>query len=377
MPSSLQDRNTRKSRKSAGSGAWRAFIRLRSWGQAGSPNLSLLAKAYRDAKVNRTAEFLMCCRVASVGKVQGKQLKHKSTSCFGIKGREVRRASMKQQKQGFWQRTRGLAVHERSSVLAAQGHMHRHSLRDAMTYGRAQERLATKQSREDIQKAADILREFESTTGKQQLNDLLSALPDLRDEKSLLTPVPVEMGTCFALSTGIDKTISKAAGWAASSRKTNVSQSLYQEWQSRHEPVEAHPSVHMPKDEKPHPCRLAGTCICTGEGILLRKLAGSIRASMKRACPGLAASNPLTSGNIVLQLLGESPSTQNDTRSQHHRQSLWLHVSAMYYSPYRPTYHELFAASRGEDGSDADPSNRRQLLKVGRPLCMCDSANCS
>eukprot|EP00971_Amphidinium_carterae_P175667 3481791-Amphidinium_carterae.1 len=323
---------------------------MQSWGHRGTPNLAVMATEYRHAKLHGSAEYLLACRVAKAGGVNGRHLQSKSTSCFGIKGREVRRAGIKCKRKAFWQRTRSLPLHERSKQLAEQGDLHGYSVNEAMTFGRTLERLDAKKTRQDLQNAAATLRQFEETLGAEQLKSFLAAVPGLKAQKPVLTPVPVETGVCFAIGPGIEESISQAVAWASSSRTTNLPQGLAREWSARHEPVGAH-EFHQgaSKENRANTCRLAGMCVCKGSGLQLRKLARAIRSCMKKACPGAAATNPLAYGSIVVQLVSEGTSATIHATGKDPK-SYWLHVAAMYFSPYRPTYHALVEAAPGLDG---------------------------
>eukprot|EP00971_Amphidinium_carterae_P226871 4499515-Amphidinium_carterae.2 len=338
-----------KSRQRPGGGPWRAFVYLCSARQEAKPKLGDIARQYRKERLANSALYKKACMVGRAGRLMGHKLKS-NKSCFGVRQRTLKRAQSRRCKDALWQHTHDLSITDRSHALAAHAQAQKGTLKDGIAAARYQQRMDTLKKKAELEGAMTDLKHFEENFGQQQLRDVIAALPALSEISSSLTPVPMQVGCCFSHAGGREHEVTNGVAWGSLSGKTNVPVALEKEWQYRHATI-MHNNI-PPSDVK------------VVDGKKLHKFRNMVKTTMRRAFPGLAATNPLGTGSIVLQFVGCLTTSLSGDHGMDDfaPQEYWFHVSTMYFSPFRPTFHELVTIV---DAEETDSALNRVMLQVG------------
>eukprot|EP00971_Amphidinium_carterae_P349560 6491080-Amphidinium_carterae.1 len=106
-----------KKRKGAG-GVWRAWVRYHTLGKSGKPNLGQLATKYRAAKAAGDPLLLELQKLAAAATLAATHKQNKSSSSFGLRGKDAKIVTKRSGKMALWRMCRGMGKHAKSKVLA-------------------------------------------------------------------------------------------------------------------------------------------------------------------------------------------------------------------------------------------------------------------
>ena len=363
-----------KKKTSPRGGRWRAWIRYKSQGQKGTPNITELARSYHDAVVAECPDLLdlarhgaaatKACRIA-VRKIKG--------SSFGITGRLALSKCRRQVKAAFWHKTCGMSVSDRALAIAEHRGTHGvqgDALQSAMSMARSHQNMDGRNKVRQVEADLKAVEMYESSAGLQSLSKLTELLPWLLPES--LKPVPMGKSACFSFKPSGQETATMGCAWAGASRKTNVGPCLEEAWAEQHQTVMHNmcPPVGV-AGAMSSVCRDAGICICSVQGRRLYRFRNALLRQMKASFKEPSKRNLLAEGFVVAHLscisgpMEDGPDSGPGEGGMH---DLWLHVGLQYFSPYRPTYHILQKVdSPDHEEQDATPC---VYLKANSDVCV-------
>ena len=364
-------------RRFVGGGAWRAFLHRRFSGQRGGrPDIKAAAVDYHAMLTNQDPAHAHDHSIGVAAKMFATMKQsHQRGSNFGPDRRSLQRTVNRQARVSFWHRTKQLPPQARSSALAVQADFQGKGLGAVVALARDQHRQDKQVKARQHELDLSVLESFETGPGQECIDKIAKIMPALNLNKHTVTPVPTTLGVCFDLHPPDSRRVCKGLAWAGATQKTNLAIHLEQQWIEHHKTVEHNQC--MPIASVPSTlgdCVLAGRCVCNGAGLTLMTMRNSLQKHMKSYFKFNPDKASLRDGNVVVQLR-VSPGQHDHA---HNVADVWLHVAAMYFSPYRPTYHEL----RPFEGPDlcGDASAGRVLLEVmlleqlpqiAVPLCVC------
>ena len=197
------------------------------------------------------------------------------------------------------------------------------------------------------------LEDFQQTKGAEAVARALEAMPALR--RYSLKLVPIGRHTVLELTPDqIQQRATRLASWACGQRGSNVGSNLDRLWAERHQTI-TEPSASQAEHGQ-HPsskCADAGVCLCTGAGLGLKQLHNALLRMMKRRFQG-KAKQELADGLYTLRLFADRASEDSALPAAEgsHDEEHILHLSLMYWKPYRPTFHKLVRSERPKGEAD-------------------------
>eukprot|EP00971_Amphidinium_carterae_P224126 4447366-Amphidinium_carterae.1 len=332
-------------------GAWRAFVRLKSLQQSGTPNLSDLASDYRVAKAEGSAMLQHAERLSQAAVLRPfVRQQSRSLSSMGPRAREIKRETLKMHRHALWQQTASMGAVDRGQALAALTKSTQ-SLHEALSTAKKQQLLDGKAKKAIVQREMDVLAQYEATIGHDTLETVKKSFPSVAWDGLQARCLPCADGPLVFLPGAASPTPSKAVAWASNSHQTNVAASLEREWKESHNIVYPSSDMGEPETSQIKPCSVAGICLCSRDGKLLYKLRNLILKAMKEQFKGQERKTLLTSGNVVMRL---TCAQQCETCQVSGKNELFLHIGHMSLNPYRPSFQQLlrFTAPVLKDGKE-------------------------
>lgn len=340
----------------------------------------MLAQAYRDAVLRQDPELVDIARhgvaATEVGRRAKGGLKHSS---FGITPRLAIKSCQKAAQQALWHRTAHLMPAERALALADQGAPGvapaaavAASVSTARSHQRMDGMIKAKQREDD----AKALAHYHATKGSESVHKLLEALPFLTAD--MVVSIPLGQIPCFDIQPyGNQKAVQGCAWACAASKRSNVGPCLEEGWAEDHKTV-MHSSCPAVEADAPlsTPCRDAGICICSGEGLELYRFRNAILKNMKLTFKNTSKRALLAEGFIVAHFVnmgaaaGQGHPMADAGIGGPALEDLWLHVGMQYFSPYRPTFHRMLQV---EDPGLDDGTSWTYLKVISKPghyLCI-------
>ena len=327
-------------RKGIAGGSWRAFVALRSRGNRGPPDLQQLAVEYRQAKTAGGAAWASVAQVGRAAKLAGRK---RGRSAFGPKTRDVARESLKQARTALWARTADMEPLTRATYLAEHGALQKGNLAHSLAIARKQQQMDGAARRKALEEKKATLTAWQDSVGKQQVGYFLAQHAAVGLCRTSLVAVPSPVAVSIEeLPAPKDEAIQGAA-WASHSRSSNVGISLQREWEERHSTVLQKDCDDIMTPNPDTKCRYYGHCVCSAPGRQLFQLRNAVLAAMKLQFGSKEGRDSLCTGRVVILLKGQAMSLETDLDEQGDEEinEHWLHISAMYFKPYRPSFTRL------------------------------------
>ena len=349
-----------EARRGGGGGAWRAFCSMRRRGRARASGFEDLAEEYREAKRQRSAEYL---QAEEIGRAATERHRDMGLPSFGPPPRTVRRSQTRLQpgtslvsEQGALRPTAAMQVGEQPARLTFQDLDLDTALtkvrKEAMRVGRAKA-SAERASMRALQKFQ------EEHTGALH-EACLAAMPDAAPFISDFKMIPHESLMVAEVALDPVDDAECVAEWAsANARRSNLKAALLADWESKCttigesacESTERQPDLHTM-------CLKYNCCVCSQPGKSYWQFRNRLLAGMKRLIPRADGSikKRLVDGHFALRLSGEAaPELLDDwdraleakygDSDEEARGSvvgdIWYHIAVHYLKPYRPTLQSL------------------------------------
>lgn len=344
-------------------GAYRAFVRLRTVGCQGVPDLAQVAAAYKEGKRTRSADFQRATAMATAVKQARLWGVRRKGSAFGSNSRDVRRSQLLDMQRVLLAKGQGLEPEARAASLSDDVLAVGLRLSDALAIARGAGRLELSRQRAADDALMEELVGYRSTEGAALIEELRQQAPGLEACELQAVPGPCP---CVEVQPPDFEKITDAVAWAQANAK-NLGASLEAAWKQAHRPVSAKASANdgaPHADEVTSPCLIAGMCICSGGGRKTAQIAATLLANMKRMFPVNSRGRKLLlEGFIVLKLTGEpNDDYEAALADEGGFVQTYLHVGLMYLKPFRPTFAKLRTAP---DTGEAPFAAGRQYVQAG------------
>lgn len=326
-------------------GPWRAFVRNRSLGATGTPDLRRLGALYKQAVAEGSIEDTIV-RAGRAATLAGKAFTPKAgQSSFGPTQRDSKRLRRAALCRNLGQRTRVSGDIEQSALALGDALSHMGvGISTSLSVARTTLRDLAKREREEAAKVKQVLDRYAKEGGATAIANLAHTLPSL-SEGFVWSPVPHPSGPCFEVLPCDGKAVSQAVSWAYESKESNASKYLKTFWAQSHQGlVEDGRQPATDDTHKQSECYKAGVCVCCSAGRELKKLRGSFMSVLKKACPhGSPERKALVEGDIVVQISAKPSGDHTDAYidKDSPEREVFLHVGLMYLSPFRPTFMEV------------------------------------
>ena len=229
-------------------------------------------------------------------------------------------------------------LEQAEAIVAAQGRFPGSS---PVAIARTFTRHTNTEKNQKTQKQQQTLAEYEEAFGKSRVAHMTRLLPILKQQS--WCDVPSEGLALLELRTTSTQAKATTLCGALTAAGGPLSSKLEHMWEDLHHTIEEG-LEHVPepagvRTRTSPQCREAGVCLCCAGGKLLQQLRREFLAHMKASFTTQKSRMQLGSGLAVVRLL-ERGSTHPQRLEQGGKQAaaLTLHVSLMYWSPYRPTF---------------------------------------
>lgn len=207
---------------------------------------------------------------------------------------------------------------------------------------------------------------FVEGPGKQMVGALCERVPELRPWSDKLVPFPMQGVVAATMVPSSGQTAEDVMGWCNANQRTPAAQawlsSLRESWARDHRMIMSSECKPLPEgtgDTEDGKCLRFGRCLCDERGRRVKLLGNSLLKLLKVFCPARSsARDRLVNGELLIHLAGrhaaqpgqrnapgnDAPTASGATASG---QSVTLHVSLMYLSPWRPTYQRMQVQQAG------------------------------
>ena len=301
-------------------------------------SLKALAADYRAVKRQGGAAWDEVVQLGRAAKRAGRQ---QGRSAFGPKTRDVQRTVQKQAKATLWDRSASMSPLTRALFLAEHAALQRGNLSHSISVARKQEQLDGAERKRKLQSKATTLELWHTTLGQRQVDDFLAHHVAAGLQRDTLRAVPSSVSTVIEQHTTPRAEPTQAAAWASHSKSSNVSVSLQKEWAERHRMILQRDSPPINTANLESKCRYYGYCVCSTTGRQILQLRNGVLAAMKRVFHSQEKKALLIGGRIVIRLCQTGVQARGSSDPAAVEEDHWLHVSAMYLKPYRPTFTRL------------------------------------
>ena len=353
-------RRKKKGAGRGGGGPWRAWLRLQSRGGSGAQTMADMAADYRAAKAARSEAYLKAKRLGSVATDFARRA---SGHGFGGSRRTGLHVNRAKRRMAMARQMRAWAGSTASQAfgLAAMAQATNSSVAETVAIARQVGRIDTVAHQADLQKALEVLHVYDEKQGRGAVAALRHVCPALAALP--MVAVPLGSGMHVHVKAPTPEDVAGPLAWAAShSQKHGMSTRLEAHWDLLHREIA--PPADMQEGEAPgqSACQKAGICICTGEGVTVRKIADKFLKHMKRHFPfGSQKRKALAQGDFVVKLAGRMTSYEDVVAGVLPLTiSRWYHIGLMYLSPIEPTFWEVMPV---DNPGETAPSVHRCYIR--------------
>lgn len=338
-------------------GPWRAYVRAMSLGQKGRPSLKKLGETFR---ADVASGSVVMQRLAAQGRAATLAGKHEAPraghSSFGPTGRQLKRRALHDLRTQLAALAAGADMDTRAVAVGQQLATTDISIDACVSLARSALRQGMAQDRKRLGERDAALRAFEEGEGKAAAEMVVHHHPWLAGTE--LTAVPTPIGVLLRASPVDTERLHMAAGWAYSSKASNLSTHLQESWGSMHKTILEEDCPAMPgRAAGPTQCRVAGKCLCSEAGKKLVKFKNRFLAAMKKTFQkGSLPRDLLQDGSILVHFKGAP--ARGDYEAIVGQDNPFcdrrLHIGLMKWSPYKPTFMEVEEVSAPDGAADVE-----------------------
>lgn len=328
-------------------GRWRAFVRMRTFGTKGRPDLGKISVLYDKAVEEGGAEIE---RAELLGRAAAKAAKSATPkagqSAFGPKAKDVQR---QRQRSACTALATAHTASDEGSILALADRLiaSKADLHTCLFVARASSRAFAEQKRQQQSKVEHALRAFEEGPGRAHAHHLQQHMPAL--QVGGLHAVPSPGGLLFECMPAQPDAVAKSVAWSLASREANTSAVLRQYWQQAHYATKPAAEAKASHVRGATECQQAGRCLCSEAGKKLKALRQAFLKVVKQTCPPKTlARQDLVAGHFVLKVICRPREDDLDAWIYEDEpiRELILHVGRTRLSPFQMTM-QLLEKGRG------------------------------
>eukprot|EP00971_Amphidinium_carterae_P146252 2899074-Amphidinium_carterae.5 len=332
-----------RKRKPGRGGTWRAFIRLSTVGQTGSPDLAALAKEYRERKLDGSLQH-----AEALGKV-AKLVAHGSSLQVFKKSRQVLAERKRGEQVAFYEQHKPLNFVQQAVAIQATC-ANQLSLVNPLQLARAVTKLANAEKRKTEESEQEWVSLYEEQIGRGLVSKLQTTVPDLHPIPFKCIPHVGGLHIYEVLPGRVQELAQRTNAYIAGNKTTNAGVALDNLWQSIHSTVpelsgqdsEARSCVSNAGKEET-PCQRAGVCVCvcSEAGKQLQALRNKFLANLKQTFKYNPDKDMLRTGRIVLAICAADAEKHANTHGPDTVTEYYFHVGYISWSPYKPVLHRL------------------------------------
>lgn len=335
-------------------GPWRAFVRERSLGSTGVPDLKELGIDYAQLGAEDRQRLEEMGREAREAKLAGA-----AGGSFGLTTRQVQRRQKRSTKQAaITNFSSGLGAAEGShgdrrqqalDMVLAQPNAS--NLEGVVATARAVVADAERVSRQAEGDAVARLEEWQSNQGRASVTRFTQAKGGLERFEGFLQGEPASEGSAVAWAhpTGCTATLCGLA--QEDVHKSNLSRAMVLDWIARHRPIYHEECRPLPNTERPPkvpPCWRLGFCACGGGGLVLQMARAGFLKAMKATFPPKSEFRTLLEEKSIVARVHMSRPPVEDAWAEAAAEAdgvdlggvdrhVFWHVGCHSFSPYRST----------------------------------------
>eukprot|EP00971_Amphidinium_carterae_P352850 6492752-Amphidinium_carterae.2 len=335
-----------KGKKGGAGGTWRLFLRLHYSKTKGIPSMRAASEHYKALRAQGGAEWEKLHEqskaIRTAAKVHGTAHAHH----LGLTAKQQLKIAHHNVRSKFCEQLKGLSMSAQadaiigfssadSSIDKLPGSLDKALKLAKFSIGKSQQAKA-----DELNKSKGVLKEYDSTLGKEKLTSLLARAPWLKGLPLKSLPAG-SLPTFFLESQAIDKACS-AISRATEQRSSDVAARLSDAWEAHHvlnTDVEAQTTAK--RSGSTNLCQEVGFCLCKGKGKLLRQCHARFLQLLKQAFHTKVKKETLAAGNVVVIFAKtENLSVTNLLQASGTNYGDTLHIfgiALMYFSPYKPT----------------------------------------
>ena len=336
-----------------------------------------VANAYRRARAGRSREY---AQAQELGKAATQHARATGSHAFGGSARDVALA-LQRAKRHCLAKTIADSDDDASSrafALAARLSTSQAGIADALVIARLVKRAESARRVAIAKEDEATLDEFHGTTGKDLCRGLQNSIPALRSCPLQACPSPFGLHVDVQPPDSAD--LAGALSWACDhSHFSGMSSLLQRQWGTTHETIMDAECPDVTDAPEESACYKYGLCLCSEEGVEVKRRANKFLNTMKAVCPkGSINRNLLRGGKLVFHLQGRPRTAEEFFESEDPLKDIWLHAGLMLFNPYEPTLMEVAPTA---DVGETDPDPRRiyvasqgrymNIFKAMEPFAKC------
>lgn len=346
---------------------WRAYIRKESFGKKGTPNLAKLGEQYREGKATGTIDTATLHRLGQAATDRGRtDPPAAGASAFGPKGRQQKKKTFRDLRSALCASTKNLSIEDKAVAIGGELVHASADVAIVLSLARSVIRDDARTLAQDSEARAAALQSWREEIGEAIVAQAVQDLPSLNDGRWIAVPFGKSVGLELRNVDGED--VGRVAAWAMACKATNIGHALRRHWAEDHETLmEEDCAVCLPDEDakRKRICLDAGMCLCCDSGRMLYSFRNKFLLSLKRAFPPNSSGRAsLVGGNILVKFVRRPPAGADYEAilaDDDPYQEVFLHISLMYLSPFRPTFQLLHKAS---DVNEMDPHPDRIYVKA-------------
>ena len=353
-------------------GVQRAFVRLTSLGTRGSPDVSEVARRFREHRAAGTPLFHSAQSLAEAAKKRiaagvGGGI---GAQTFGLKARQIRRTQMQALADALSNRTLDMNTDDRRMIATRTSLAQAGNLPEALRLARSSDMSASRCRRNAEAAAALQLQEWQASQ-EESLQSIQQYLPE--QSGANLELVPFAGGVrCVDCTHRHLASVTAGVAWAVCNYRTSpLAAAMEQDWQLNSELLkesdcEAIPAAALAMSAADQSCYKAGMCVCAGKGKSIQDRVNSLLAHMRRLFPRASYQRAMgVSGHVVVRLVGKGGVLDDDGEvdllaSLDASASVYWHIGLLYLSPFRPTFMKVNIV---EGVNETEPTPERMYIE--------------
>ena len=202
----------------------------------------------------------------------------------------------------------------------------------ARLFARAAVRSERSDKHDADRAALGTLQRYDAEVGQKKVEAVQRALPCL--QRQSLKCLPSEAGfDHFALvPDAVQNKATSVASYICTQPNSKVGPALSNLWAELHQTIGSDPAPSSPQPEQrppPRPCMEAGICICSDNGLVIKRMRNKLLREMKATFSNQADKAALSAGKVLACFSKEAGDGSVS--------EVFLQVALLYWSPYRPT----------------------------------------
>eukprot|EP00971_Amphidinium_carterae_P340110 6478289-Amphidinium_carterae.3 len=365
IPVKVLDRGVKaKQRKAPRGGAWRAFIRMASCNESGSPDLKQLAIDYNAMMAGQSQQELLplCTTLGKMATMTGKKKDGDAIqgSAFGLTKRQHQCKTMDAAIEALAVQMSVASLQDQA--MAVKRLAQNLKSIDASTVAKKMNMKVAAMKRSRDREVQSVLAEFKTQIGEKQVADMLDALPELQTlDGWQYESIPSWKVNIFKVMSPVADDAVKAIAWSVKNPQSGIASNISKCWEEMHTTMEPEvcQSIHDSSPEVETECYKRGFCVCKSAGKRLKMMLSRFHKLLKLNFRQGDMRDAYLSGSVLIKfytveetitatLASSSCHSASSGSQSKHVSATWLSIPLVYLKPYRVTCHLVHECSDPE-----------------------------